>query len=233
MVEKVDVKEVQHPISSLYIKEDKWKSICENSLSNYSNMITRLSRKEATSKFILIYYSMALIIYSLTSHFFPQYFNDVLGEYFGIILSVVILIYSIINSNARYSERIGKLEEAINELKTIKREINSEQIELIRKRYVNVVDQQELRTQEDFFFTVNQLCKQNDIIWWLPLRFINNEGLDPEHQKSKIKEYLSELERYKIYFKYIMRIVRDIALYLIPVIIFGCCVYAKIKNLNF
>ena len=90
--------------------KEKWKKIMDTTQSNYANMIKRLTRKSKFSNFILIYYSIFLIITTLTCKYFSDYYNVILSEYFSIILSIVVLAYSIINSNANYSVRIHILE---------------------------------------------------------------------------------------------------------------------------
>ncbi|MBF8983268.1 SLATT domain-containing protein [Lutibacter sp. B2] len=218
-------------VSDLYSSEDKWKSICDATFSNYSNMSKRFKKNDMTSKFILIYYSTSLIIYSLTSKFFPNYYHDVLGEYFSIIISIVILVYSIINMNAHYSERISKIQDAINQLKTLKREISHGNLEEFKKNYIKIVDKQELRLDIDFFNTVKQLCRQKDIIWWLPLLMIKTESNNEEEdlEKIRIKKYLSEIDRYSLQLRIIMNFILDLLLILIPVIILLLCILAETK----
>ena len=101
--------------------EIKWRKICETTLKNYINMEKRLSESKKFADFILVYYSIFLIINSLTAKYFTLY-NSTLCEYFGIILSVIMLAYSLINSNANYAQRITNVTTAINSLKTLKRE---------------------------------------------------------------------------------------------------------------
>jgi len=94
----------------------KWKKIMDTTQSNYANMIKRLERRSKVSNYILIYYSIFLIIITLTGKYFPTYFNCNLGEYFGVILSVVVLAYSLVNNSANYSVRIARIEDALNKL---------------------------------------------------------------------------------------------------------------------
>ena len=74
--------------------KEKWKKIMDTTQSNYANMIKRLTRKSKFSNFILIYYSIFLIITTLTCKYFSDYYNVILSEYFSIILSIVVLAYS-------------------------------------------------------------------------------------------------------------------------------------------
>ena len=88
--------------------------------TNYENMVKRLLIKKAFSNFTITYYSVALITYSLTAEFFPKMFNTKLSSYFNIILSIVVLTYSLIIANANYSERINSTENALNDVKSMK-----------------------------------------------------------------------------------------------------------------
>lgn len=104
---------------------NKYYRIMDRTQSNYANQLTRISRDAKRSDFILIYYSLALIIYSLSVKFYPHLFDETWTSYSSIILSVIVLIYSIINSKARYSERITKIQFALNEVKRLKREVGA------------------------------------------------------------------------------------------------------------
>ena len=42
-------------------------------------------------------------------------------DFFNIVLSVIVLIYSIINSNSRYSERVKTVENALSKIKKLKK----------------------------------------------------------------------------------------------------------------
>lgn len=95
--------------------------IMNTTQSNYSNMLKRLKEKKAFSNFIITYYSIALIVYSLTAEFFTDIFDEKISSYFNIILSVVVLTYSLIITNAKYSERIQIAERVMNEVKSKKR----------------------------------------------------------------------------------------------------------------
>ena len=116
-------------IGCIYTVPEKWEKICSITLSNYVNMEKRLSYKQKFSDFILVYYSIFLIINTLSVKYFPTLFDNAISEYLGVIISIVLLAYSLINSNARYSKRIDDIIKAINKLKTIKREIIKSQME--------------------------------------------------------------------------------------------------------
>ena len=100
-----------------YNDKNKMYDIMNTTQSNYSNMLKRLQRKKSFSNFVISYYSIALIVYSLTAVFFPEVFDEKLSSYFNIILSIVVLTYSLIITNAKYSERIQAAEWIMNEVK--------------------------------------------------------------------------------------------------------------------
>ncbi len=143
--------------------KEKWKKIMDTTQSNYANMIKRLTRKSKFSNFILIYYSIFLIITTLTCKYFSDYYNVILSEYFSIILSIVVLAYSIINSNANYSVRIHILENSLNELKNLKRELDQADLQECVCKYNNMTDKTERREDIDFFNTVRSLAKLYDV----------------------------------------------------------------------
>ena len=47
--------------------EKKWMKIMDTTQSNYANMIKRLSKKQKVSNFVLIYYSIFLIIMKINT----------------------------------------------------------------------------------------------------------------------------------------------------------------------
>lgn len=104
---------------------DKYYRIMDRTQSNYANQLKRLSRDKKRADFILIYYSLALIIYSLSGKFYPELFNENWISYSSIILSIIVLIYSIVNSRSEYSGRISSIQHALNDVKRLKREVGA------------------------------------------------------------------------------------------------------------
>ena len=212
----------------------KWKNIMDVTQSNYANMIKRLERRYKVSNYILIYYSIFLIIMTLTTHYFPGYFHAKLGEYFGVILSIVVLAYSLINNSANYPVRIADVERALNKIKTIKRELNEESIECCKEKYYAVTDATERRDDMDFFITVVNLCKANNINVFTGVRKNQNDNSEIEDslETKTIYEYLSEInvwvEEIKISFEYISYIF----LFTMPFSIFLLCVFVKLYTIQ-
>lgn len=207
----------------------KWKKIMDTTQSNYANMIKRLDRRNKVSNYVLIYYSIFLIAITLTGKYFPKYFSTILGEYFGILLSIIMLAYSLVNNSANYSVRISKIEEALNKLKTIKREVNDENIDTYKEKYYAITDTTERREDVDFFVTVKHLCKEYNI------NVITKKSKDKDHigldeQEKVVNDYVSEiniyLEESKIIFEYLWYGL----LFFTPMLIFALCFIVKIRG---
>lgn len=198
---------------------DKWKKICTTTLNNYINMEKRLSSNKKISDFVLIYYSVFLIVNSLTAIFFETCYNRVLSEYFGIILSIIMLAYSLVNSNANYQQRISNVTKAINELKTLKR---NESIEVndFKEAYDEIVNAIEFRSDVDFFRTVKSMCKGLGICWFSRLSEIQGSNDDT----LQIKNYLSELPRAMLQGRIMITYLFQFLLLLFPVAVVVFCI---------
>lgn len=227
--------EIKNESVSKYDKK-KWKKIMDTTQSNYANMIKRLSKKQKVSNFVLIYYSIFLIITTLTSNYFPEYFNSTLGEYFGIILSVIVLAYSLINNSANYAVRIEKAENALNSLKTIKRKLEDENLDDCVEQYNSITDNAERREDVDFFRTVKHLCKEYQICWLTkkhkPKKKDQPEPLsdDDKEQEKAVNNYISEINVWAEEVKIIFENVWILILFLVPAIIFTLCVIFSEKG---
>ena len=206
--------------------KNKWKKIMDTTQSNYANMIKRLTRKSKFSNFILIYYRIFLIITTLTCKYFSNYYNVILSEYFSIILSVVMLAYSLINNNANYSVRIHNLENSLNELKNLKRKLDQEDLVECVEKYNDITDKTERRDDIDFFITVMNLAKLYDvsIIFKRKKRKFKTSN---EEKVDVVLEYLSEisvtLQLSKILLEYLWYLV----VICIPVLMFMVCIFGK------
>ena len=143
-----------------YNDKSKVYDIMNTTQSNYSNMLKRLQLEKSFSNFVITYYSIALIVYSLTAVFFSNIFDEKLASYFNIILSIVVLTYSLIITNAKYSERIQAAERVMNDVKAKKRELTDENVEKKREEYEEVMSKAEYRSEIDFFRTLKQKCKK-------------------------------------------------------------------------
>lgn len=204
-----------------YNDKNKMYDIMNTTQSNYSNMLKRLQIRKSFSNFVITYYSITLIVYTLTAEFFPDKFNTELSNYFNIILSIVVLTYSLIITNAKYSERIQAVERILNEVKAKKRELTEGNVAEKRKEYENIMSKAEYRSEIDFFRTLKQKCKKNDVCW---LRYKKGlEKMEDRDEADKLKEYLSEnfplTQQLKIFLQY----VGEGIIVIIPIVIFILC----------
>lgn len=201
----------------------KWKSIMDTTQSNYANMTKRLTRKSKVSNFILIYYSIFLIINTLTGKYFSNNYNLNLAEYFSIILSIIILAYSIINNNANYNIRINNIENSLNEIKNLKRKLDGEkELKKYVDEYNNITDKTERRDDIDFFHTVRQLAKLHNVsIITKRLK----KGCDCDKEKVRVViGYLSEISITLELSKMILEYVWYLIVTIVPVIVFLLCI---------
>ena len=201
--------------------KEKWLKICNTTLSNYINMEKRLTENKKLSDFILIYYSIFFIINSLTAVYFDCY-NVKLCEYFGIILSVVMLAYSFINSSANYTRRIDVITNAINQLKTLKRNFNDEkEIDSFKSKYNDIVDNVEFRSDVDFFRTIKSKCKEHGVKWYA---FFDTNG---NEDKKELKNYLSEISPFYLQLKIILFYLLKLLIIFLPLVVITLCFFVK------
>lgn len=209
-----------------YTKE-KWKKIMDTTQLNYANMVKRLTRKSKVSNFTLIYYSIFLIVSSLTGKYFPNQYHLVLAEYFNIILSVIILAYSLVNNNANYNIRINSIEDSMNKIKNLKRNLKDSNFDEFKKSYNDITDKTERRDDRDFFITVKGLAKLYGINWFTKRKKCDGKKYKDDCDGEKVvHDYLAEInvlaEVCKIIFEYLWYII----LFCIPIVVFIVCIIA-------
>lgn len=208
----------------------KWYRIIDNAQSNYAYQLKRLSRNDKRANFILIYYSVSLVVYSLTVKYFPLFLSTDMASYFGIILSIIVLIYSLVNSNSRYPERIAKVQQGLNKMKSLKRKIGKKnELEGVIEEYEKVVNSIEIRDDIDFYYTVKHLCKEYGVcmltgrdVKKLPNPLSGNRG-DVNVIKGEIRGYISELNPIGKIAHILLLDLWYILLYLAPILIFLTC----------
>ena len=198
----------------------KWKNIMDTTQINYSNMVKRLTRKSKISNFALIYYSIFLIISSLTCKYFPTMFNCKLADYFNIILSVIVLAYSLINDNAKYSIRIANIENSLNQIKNIKRELHDGNLKKNINKYIEITDKTERRDDVDFYITVKELERK----YKKSEKNTEEENNKIYEQKKVVDDYLSEINTIYQIFKILLEFSWDLILFLIPIAVFFACI---------
>lgn len=172
---------------------NKYYRIIDVTQSNYANQLKRLSKAEKRSDFILVYYSLSLIIYSLSVQFYPSVFDATWLSYSSIVLSIVLLVFSIINSKAAYPQRVAAIQTALNKTKQLKRDVGNlpnlstrpclnspesdpssscksclyqdscRKLDTYKNEYENIVNTTEIREDVDFYHTILQLSKKHGI----------------------------------------------------------------------
>lgn len=202
---------------------EKWIKIMGTTQCNYSNMVKRLTRKSKISNFALIYYSIFLIVISLTSKYFPNNYNSNLAEYSSIVLSVIVLAYSLVNNNANYSVRINNIENSLNELKKIKRELNDKNLDKYIEIYNQITDKTERRDDRDFFNTVKNLAKLYNISIFSKKPKGNFENINANGIKV-VNGYLAEINIYNEICKAVLEYSWYVFLFIIPIIVLILCV---------
>lgn len=196
--------------------------------SNYANMMKRLQGRKDFSNFVITYYSIALIVYSLTAQFFPEYFDVKLSSYFNIILSVVVLTYSLIISKSNYTERIHGAERILNEVKSKKRELTDANLQEKKSEYDEIMSGAEYRAEVDFFKTIKQMCKENGVKWYWykgDIKKLREKG--NEEEAEKLNNYLSENFPMSQQIKIIVSYLRDTMIIIIPLLLFLLCFAVK------
>ena len=211
--------------------KDRMYSIMDITQCNQANMLKRLDKNSKFSNFVLIYYSIVLIIYALTAIYFPQYYDETLSGYFSIIISVVILAFSIINGNSKYSERIKMTESTLNSVKALKRELTDENLSEKNSEYNQIIDRMEYRAEVDFFNTLKQRCKEYDIRWYYYKKDIKEkrtcETDERKKQLDKLNNYLSEDNPFLQELKIVCNNVLCGIIVVMPIIIFAICFVVK------
>ena len=212
--------------------------------SNYANQFKRISKDAKRADFVLIYYSLSLIVYNLSTKFYPNLFAEDWISYSSVILSIIVLIYSIINSKAGYPGRIHTLEKALNRTKRLKRDVGELpdripqdcpasrcqgcegdgqciRLESLKEEYDKLVSSTEIRDDIDFYYTIQHLCKQ----YHINIRTGEYKGKDKDDKPSddvhqEIKGYISENKPLLQKFHVVANGFWHFCLYVAPVVIF-------------
>lgn len=215
-------------MSADYNSKDKIYDIMNTTQSNYSNMLKRLQSKKIFSNFTITYYSIGLITFSLTAEFYPGRFDAKLSSYFNIILSIVMLTYSLIISSARYPERLQSAQAVLNEIKAKKREITDDNVQEKREEYEAIMENAEYRSEIDFFRTIKQRCREKGVRWYRYKEDLNKKGLEIDDVESKrLNNYLSENFPLTQQMKIVLLYLWDAVIVMTPVFLFILCIIYK------
>lgn len=167
--------------------KNKYYRIMDMAQSNYSHQLKRLSKDSKRADFILCYYSIALIIFSLSVMYYPQRFDATWFGYSSIIISVILLTFSVVNSKSRYPERMAAITIALNTTKRLKREMGAlpdtlpdlqigegeqtleeetevqKRFKAIKEEYDKLVNTTEIRDDLDFYASVRARCVELEL----------------------------------------------------------------------
>lgn len=175
--------------------KSKYFRILDRTQSNYNNQLNRLTRSKKRASIIVIYYSISLIFYALAQIIFSTAFNHEMISFTSVALSVIILVYSIINEKANYPKRIDDIRRAMSKINTLKRKVGEVpdpcsncscpnipfycgaqrciRFDALKSQYTEIVNNTEYRDNIDFYYTIYALCKKYGV---LPLsRKLNNQ----------------------------------------------------------
>jgi hypothetical protein len=222
----------------------KYYRICCDTLDNYAEILKRLQRRKGVTSFVLIYYSVFLIILPLSTLYFPHYFNKTLVDFASLSISICILACSLTIQNVKYSERIISVIKSMNALKTIKREIYElDGYNLSKKisEYNAITDNTEPRADIDFYHNVINRCKKYNINRFT--RTINTKKKVQEsivmtdEENDKIREgskatidHLCEINVYYLILKMFLEYLIYILIVILPIfVLILSMVLAKIK----
>lgn len=116
----------------------------------YEQMIFRLNRKSKQANFFLIYYSVMLIIYSLTDLVYKEAVNSRNLSFANILISIVMLAFSLQNKHANYQHRIEKIYYAKKQVDIMKIVADSHFSDPdFEQKYIEIISDVELETEED------------------------------------------------------------------------------------
>ena len=150
-----------------------------------------------------------------------------MSSYFGIILSVVVLAYSLIISNAKYTERAQRAEEVLKCLESIIRELTEENFKEKYEESNKIIQKAEYRSEMDYFKTVNHLCKENDVRWYYYKRDLEKYNTTSEKCEiaRKLNGFLSSTTPFIQYIRIVFQRIWKTIIYVVPVILFIVCFF--------
>lgn len=212
---------------------------------NYSFQLRRLEGDQKRAENILIYYSLALIILSLTAWYYVEVFDARWASFSGVILSTILLSYSILSGKADYSTRISKLQHALSDIKRLKRELgngiskneaekydDTDEYKSLRKEYEEIIKTAEARKEEDFFWTVRLIARMNGYSYYsakLKNELLAND-LDRD-ERMEIIGYIQELTPILMWIRISVKKIMHIVVYVIPFFVFLIGFNSKLLDL--
>lgn len=135
------------------------------------------------------------------------------------------MTYSLIITNANYSERIDSARSVLNQIKMKKRELTEKNIEEIRSGYDQIMLKAEYRSDIDFFRTLKQRCKKNDVNWFLYKKQLEELRCCNAEEADKLNEYLSDNFPLTQQIIIVFQGIWSGVIIFIPIILFSICFY--------
>lgn len=144
----------------------------EVTASNYAQMHDRLRLRDGASKLFVTYYSVFAILFSLMPFFFEKQITyRALFDFLTVSMSIVVLVSSLLISFAKYSERALQAVKSLDNLKRLKKELSKytdddmwddecKRYNNCVKRYHQIVDHMELRTDIDYYRSCKNLSSK-------------------------------------------------------------------------
>lgn len=195
-------------------------------IASYINKGNRLRRKQGRYTFFQVYYSVMLIIYTITQISFKQYFHDALATYLSLILSVVMLVISVLPSASDCSGKISETEETLRALRKAARELDEpEKLPSVRQDYIQIMRGAERRADIDFFRTWKGKCREEEV-YWLKL-LLKPHTYSGDEKKKQLIEYIRQVEPFRLMCLEVFEVLGDIVLFILPLVIFVFCFVAQ------
>lgn len=215
---------------------EKYFRIMDTAQLNFANQYKRLSKNDKRASYIVVYYSIVLIVYALSVHYYSQWFDSTWMNYCNIIISVIVLVYSIINSKADYAKRASKASESLNNVKGLKRRLGmlkAQQNETetdkekwiiefkkIVEEYSDLSNSAEVRDDLDFYYTIRSLCKKYGISAFRSTETIGKIDISNEDAIEELKGYIAENAPFMQWIHVAFLRIWHVMLYMAPVFIF-------------
>ena len=214
---------------------EKYFRIMDTAQLNYANQYKRLSKNDKRASYIVVYYSIVLIVYALSVHYYPKWFDSTWINYCNTIISIIVLVYSIINSKADYANRASKASESLNKVKGLKRRLGrlkakpqespeqksewEKEFNVIIEEYSILSSSVEVRDDLDFYYTICSLCKKYGISI-LGAKANNSEGNPNNEAIKELNGYIAENAPFMQWVHVNVLRIWHLILYLAPILIF-------------
>ena len=215
---------------------EKYFRIMDTAQLNYANQYKRLSKNDKRASYIVVYYSIVLIVYALSVHYYPKWFDSTWINYCNTIISIIVLVYSIINSKADYANRASKASESLNKVKGLKRRLgrlkakpqdSPEQKSEWEKEFNVIIDEYsilsssvEVRDDLDFYYTIRALCRKYGISIYRSIGESNGRDTPTKEAIEELEGYIAENAPFMQWVHVNVLRIWHVILYFSPILIF-------------